>query len=136
PDLQLYGGTAVWSFPGGREAVITFSNASSVALRGRVYLRDAVVDLESDLSVRIRRRDPTAVEQYPAVTRTGPATEVLFEGTPAGVLPYLDGMKAAAEDVRNGAAPKSPGSAGVVAVTACTGALVAARGGRAVPPPP
>lgn len=136
PDLQLYGGTAVWSFPGGREAVITFSNLSSVALRARVYLRNAVVDIESDLSVTLRRRDPAAVAQFPAVTRTGPATEILFEGQLPGVLAYLDGMKTAAMDVSNGAEPRCPAAAGVKAVTACIGALVSASEGRAVVLPP
>ena len=132
PDLQLYGGTAVWTFSGGREAVITFTNHSSVALRARVYLRNAVADIESDLSVRIQRRDPAAVERFPAVTRTGAVVETLFEGQLPGVLPYLDGIRSAIQDVSGSSEPKCPGAVGALAVGACVGALVSAREGRAV----
>jgi predicted dehydrogenase len=132
PDLRIYGGTAVWDFGGGRETVMMLNNGSSVALEARVSYRDAVVDIDSDLRIQIRRRDPAAVARFPAVTRTGPADEVLFEGTLPGVLGYLDGMARAIEDVRTPGRLVCPARRGVVSVSACVGALLAARAGRTV----
>src|SRR5688500_2003242 len=58
PDLLLAGGTAVWSFGEGREAVLSFSNRSSVALDIRVYFRNAVADVDGDGAiVRVMHRD-------------------------------------------------------------------------------
>jgi len=131
PDLHLYGGTAIWSFADGREAVITFSNRSSVAPSARIYYRDAVVELDAMLEARVLRRDPAAVQRFPAVTRTGPASELRFQGTVPGVRGYLDGMRRAFEDVVDGDV-LCPGEAGAAAVTACIGALVASRDGHAV----
>ena len=130
PDLHLYGGTAVWGFPGGREAVITLSNHSSVALQAQVFLRDAVVKVDGDLTVTVLRRDPAAVAKFPAVTRTGPATEVLVSGRLPGVREYLAGMRTAAAELVEGAELTCPAGIGAEAVAACIGALVAAREGR------
>ena len=132
PELQLYGGTAVFGYPGGREAVLAFSSASSVAASARVYLRNAVVDLDGDLGAHVRRRDPAAVERFPAVTRTGAAAETLAQGTLPGVLGYLEGMHAAAAEAVRGAAPTCAASAGAAAATARIGALTSAREARHV----
>jgi predicted dehydrogenase len=132
PDLMIYGGTAVWSFGDRREAVITFSNRSSIALGARVYFRDAVADIDGDFGVRLARRDPAAVERFPAVTRTGPAAELLFEGVPPDVLHYLDGMQAAVEDVRRGGSLRCDGRMGATAVAACIGALMSSAQGTRV----
>ena len=131
PDLHLYGGTAIWSFAEGREAIISFSNRSSVAPSARIFYRDAVVELDGALEARVLRRDPEAVQRFPAVTRTGPASELRFQGTIPGVRGYLDGMRRAFEDVASGDV-LCPGEAGAAAVTACIGALVASRDGRSV----
>jgi predicted dehydrogenase len=126
-DLMIYGGTAVWSFGDRREAIITFNNRSSLALRALVYLRDAVVELDGVLNTVLRLRDPTAVAQFPAITRTGPASELIFEGLPPGVLEYMDGIRAAIQNVQQGGAVTSSGAVGATAVSACIGALVSSR---------
>lgn len=133
PDLAIYGGTAAFDFGEGREALLSLNNGSSVALTARVYYKDGVAELDGDLSLRLRRRDPEAVARFPAVTRTGPAAETLFEGVPPGLVAYLDGMRLAAEDVRRGVPEVlCPPEAGSQAVSACVGALVAARDGHRI----
>ena len=128
PDLMLYGGTSVWSFSGGREAVISFSNHSSVKLSARVYLRDAVVEVDQDVeTVVIRRRAQAAVAKFPAVTRTGPATESLFEGRLPGMPAYLDGIRNAINELELGTGLTCPGSVAAATVGMCVGALVASR---------
>jgi len=128
PDLMLYGGTSVWSFSGGREAVITLSNRSSVTLTAQVYLRDSVVNLDKDLeTVLIRRRDQAAVARFPAVTRTGPASESLFEGRLPGMPTYLEGIGTALNELECGMALSCPGNVAADAVAMCVGALVASR---------
>jgi predicted dehydrogenase len=133
PDLMLYGGTSVWSFSGGREAVISLSNLSSLTLTARVYVRDAVIELDKDLeSVVIRRRDQAAVAKFPAVTRTGPAAETLFEGRLPGMPTYLEGIRNAICEVERGTGLTSPGNVATKAVGMCVGALVASREGQSI----
>lgn len=128
PDLMLYGGTSVWSFSGGREAVISLSNLSSLTLSAHVYVRDAIIELDKDLEkVIVRRRDKAAVAKFPAITRTGPATENLFEGRLPGMPTYLDGIKNAIGEVERGNGLTCPGSLAAGAVGMCVGALVASR---------
>jgi predicted dehydrogenase len=131
PDLMLYGGTALWSFGGGREAVISFNNGSSVAPRARIYLRNAVAELDGELNVVLRRRDMEAVQRFPKVTRTGAAVETLYEGAVPGFVEYLAGMGNAIREVRDGGPLTCDGADGAAAVTACVGALAASRSGRA-----
>jgi predicted dehydrogenase len=127
-DLMMYGGTAVWSFSGGREAVFSLSNLSSVTLTARVYLRDATVEVDKDLqTVIIRRRDQAAVAKFPAVTRIGPATEILFEGRLPGMPTYLEGIKNAITELEQGAELTCPGALAAEAVGSSVGALVASR---------
>lgn len=131
-DLMFYEGTAVWSFDGGREAVISFHNGSSLAWVTRVYYRNAVVEFDGDLSVRADGRDPAAVERFPAVTRTGPASQLLASGGIDGVLAFEQGLLAALEDVADGRPRVCPGSFGQIAVSSCIGALLSAREGRPI----
>jgi predicted dehydrogenase len=132
PDLMLYEGTAVWTYADGREAAISFSNRSSVALTARVYFRDAVVEVNSGLDVTLCRRDATMVARFPAVTRTGPAAERVYAGRPPGVPEYDDAMCHALTELAGGEALTAPGAVGATAVAACIGALAASREGRAV----
>lgn len=132
PDLEIYGGAAVWDFGDGREAAMALSNQSSLSLEARVYLRDAVVVLDGNLNGRLLRRDPVAVTRFPAITRTGSADQVLFEGTLPGALSYLEGMRRAIEEVRLGMFPICPAELGATAVSGCIGALVASRERRQV----
>jgi predicted dehydrogenase len=132
PDLRFYGGTAIWIFDDGREAVVTFTNRSSVALRAHLRYRHGVAEIDGDLNVSVRRRDPDAVRRWPAVTRTGPADRCLVAGRLQGVLSFEEHMRAAADALLAGDVATSPGAVGALAVAGCVGALVAAREGRAV----
>lgn len=138
-DLMMYGGTAVWSFGESREAVISFSNRSSVFPGARVYYRDAVasvgyapVDADSYLHVAVRARDAEAVKKYPAVTRTGVATKLLLDGELEGVLRFDAGLDAAAEELLGAPFPTCTAAAGVASTAACIGALAASREGGPV----
>ena len=131
-DLGFFEGTAVWGFSGGREAVISFTNLSSIALTTRVFYLNALVEMDADLNLSIRRRDMAAVEQFPKVTRTGPALQCLFEGQLPGVVQFEDRLRAAVLDVSGAAAETCPGSIGVDAVEYCIGAFVSARQRSAV----
>jgi predicted dehydrogenase len=143
PDLRMYGGTAVWSFPGGREAVIALTNRSSVVHGASIYFRDAVLTAgyvsvgdDARLLVGAYRREPEAVARFAAVTRTGPASESIQDGELPGVRRFNAGLTAAADELLEGRAPTCSAAAGATATTACIGALVAARCGRAVTLPP
>ncbi|MBI3637454.1 MAG: Gfo/Idh/MocA family oxidoreductase [Candidatus Rokubacteria bacterium] len=131
-DLHLYGGSAVWTFEGDREAIITFSNRSSIDSMTRVYYRNAVAETDLDLTTRIRRRDMRGVREAPAVTRTGPAVEELYRGRLPGVRALREALKPALLDVVAGRAPGCPASVGAAAVNACVGALIASTTGRAI----
>lgn len=133
PDLMLYGGTSIWSFGEGREAVICLSERSSVTLTARIYFRDAVVETDKGAEhVSVRRRDRAAVERYPAVTRIGPAVETLFEGQLPGMLSFREGLEVALSETAAGEVVTSPAAAGLEAISSCIGALVAARDGTAI----
>ena len=139
PDLRYYGGSAVWEFGGGRAAMISFNNGSSIEPVARVYFRNAVaelayVDLGTDVFINaiVRRREPVAVERFPAVTRTGPAVETLFSGRLPGVRLFKEGIRAAIQDVMEQGALLVPGGTGATAVSSCVGALIAARERRTV----
>ena len=139
PTLLYYGGTAVWRFDGEREATLSFSNRSSLEPVAYIFLRDAVAEItyasaEGDvyLNAAIRRRDKDAVLRFPAVTRTGQATEKLFEGRLPGVSMFMEGIKQAVIDVLQNNACVSSADMGVNALESCVGALVSAREGRSV----
>jgi len=138
PELGFYGGAAVWDFGGERRLTLSLSNDSSVAMEARLYLRDAVVDLDENLHARLRRRDADETEGEAAarpVTRTGPAHRVLFEGVLPGTRAYREGIRRALDSVASDADPICPAAVGVEAVSGCIGALVASREGRRIPLP-
>jgi predicted dehydrogenase len=139
PDLMLYGGTAVWRFDGAREAVITFSNRSSVFPDAQIYYRDAVVqagyvarEQEVYLDVSILQRDRAAVAQFPSVTRTSPAATLLAKGQLPDVRPFHAGLQAAAHELLFADTPTCPAAVGVTSVSSSIGALVSAREGIAI----
>ena len=127
PDVQLYGGTVTWTFDEGREAVVTFNNRSSISMMGRVFYRDAIIEIDDELNVIARRRDMKAVGRFPSITRTGPVVEDLFRGQLPGMSTLADGMKAALSEIQHGEGITVPGFTGVAAVSSCVGALLASR---------
>jgi len=128
PELGFYGGTAIWSFEGGREVTIAFTNGSSVLEQLHLYYRDAVISIiNADDIVQVRRRLVDEVERDPRVTRAGAAPDLLFEGLvpgyraePEPTLRMLDELERGHEQVL------SPETA-VEVLGALIGALTAAR---------
>ena len=133
PDLMLYGGTGVFGFGNGREVVLSLNNRSSLALEASIYYRDAVAQIDGNVDrVLIRRRDRSAVERFPAVTRTGPASELLFEGQLPGMVPFPSSMELALSEVARGGPVTCTGAHGAAAAGACIGLLISAREHQAV----
>lgn len=132
PDLEFYGGTAVWSFADGRELVISLNGGSSLALRAHVFFRDAVVELDAELNVSVWRRDQEAVTKFPAITRTGPASERVFEGQLPEVLTLSAGIRNLVDEVGAGQNRTCPARHGAASVNACIAALLSARLGRSI----
>jgi hypothetical protein len=130
---MLYGGTAIWSFGEGREAVLSMNELSSVTLSVRIYFRDAVAETDKGGErVTVRRRDRAAVERFPAVTRIGPAVETLFDGPLPGMHSFEEGLRIALSETASGDIVTSPPAAGVEAISSCIGALIAGRDGSSV----
>jgi predicted dehydrogenase len=132
PELQLYGGTAIWRFPNDREAVISFSNRASLAPSARVVFRHAMVDIDDELHAVVRRRDPAVTSQLPALTRTGMPQQVLFQGALPGSIHHLQGLQSAIREVWCGQPLTTTGETGAIAVGSIIGALLAAREGRMI----
>jgi predicted dehydrogenase len=86
PDLSFFGGSAIWSFPGGRELVVSYPLGSSLKEHLFVYHRDAIVVVADGTSTRVLRRPPADVVAHPAVTFTGFPSEVLWDEPLPGVL--------------------------------------------------
>jgi predicted dehydrogenase len=142
PDLMMYGGTAVWRFGGEREAVISFSNLSSVFPQARVYFRDALLEVgyivgETDeyVQARVCRRDREALARYPAVTRTGRAVEPVFDGQLPGIRGFNEGLRAAAAELLDGRMTTCDAGVGVASVSTCIGALTSAKQRTRIPLP-
>lgn len=140
PELEMFGGSAIFEFDGGREAAFLLSNRSSVAHSARVLYRDAVAELryvaageDAVVSARVARRDPDAVSRFPAVTRTGPAERLLREGALPSVRSFGEGLADAAEELLTpSAAPSCPAADGAATVEALVAALESSRRGAAV----
>lgn len=132
PDLHLYGGSAVWTFDGGRELTLLFGKGSSVYPTTSVYYRDAVATVDYDYEVVLARRDPEAVRKFPAITRTGPAAQVVFKGPLPGVLPADEALCLGLKELWEGKADMCPAAAASAAVNACIASLVAGREGRGI----
>lgn len=130
--LMFYGGTAAWSFGYGREATVCFSSRSSLSQSVSIYYRDGVVELLADRDVEVRRRVAADVERFPAITRTGVASEVVFKGTVPGVRSGEEATTALLEEVESGTVRVFPAYLALEAVGACIGALASGRDGQAV----
>lgn len=140
-DLQFYGGSAAWTFAGGRELTLSFSNQSSVLYVPSVLYRNAVASIHyrdaADTNdfyyeVSVVRRNMADVAKFPAVTRTGPAMDAVFTGELPGVLRGNDAGRAGFLQLACGEGNASPGESSAASVNACIGALVSGREGKAV----
>lgn len=132
PDLMFYEGTAVWDFPGDRTLTMAFTNRSSASERLRLWYRDAVIDLSPAGEVHLVRRPPAQVEQFPAVTRTGPPSEVLHDGPVEPVLDVPASTTAIWAEIDGSGALSLPPDVARDVLGACIGALVAGEEGRRI----
>ncbi len=136
PDLGFYGGTAVWSYEGGRELTIAFTNGSSVLEQLHLYYRDAVISIiNADEMVQVRRRAPDEIERDPRVTRAGAAPELLYEGLVPGYRVEPEPTLRVLEELERGGDQILTPETAVEVISALVGALVAARDHVAVPLP-
>jgi predicted dehydrogenase len=133
-DLMLYGGSAVWSFSGGRELTVSLNINSSLAPQITIYYRDAVLRMDQNSNVELRVRDAAELKRYPAVTRTG-APLPRFSGLVPDLLD-LDAELGVLLDQVEGKTPSTYRSESALEVLgACIGALEAGRTGDSVPLP-
>jgi predicted dehydrogenase len=132
PELRYYGGTAIWSFTGGREAVFSFSNASSVGATIQVEYRNAIATVAADNTVVIWRRDPAFVESDPRVVRTSDPSDLVYEGPIPGAMPLPQASIGVIEEVERGDVRTFLPEAALESVGACLGALAAGESGRSV----
>jgi predicted dehydrogenase len=131
-DLKYYGGTSVWSFDNGREAVISYSNKSSISLSHRIYYKDGLISLSMDGSIYVRHRNPEEIEEYPEITRHGTASEELYSAPNLGVVDKVSELKRAHQDLMSNSEPVSPASLGKDAIEACIAGLISSKEEKAV----
>jgi predicted dehydrogenase len=122
-DLSFFGGSAIWTFPDGRELVVSYPLGSSLKEHLFVYHRDAVVVLAGGAEARVLRRPPGDVAAHPAVTFTGPASELLWDQPLPSVLVGDDRIVAALRAVRDADVAALRPEHHVRALGACIGAL-------------
>ncbi len=137
PGLGFWGGTAVWSFSGGRSASITLSNASSVSSAMHVYGPNGRIDLASpsslDRPVSVGSRDPQEIARDPRVTRVGDL--VRSTTFSRGFVPQQDPTERQLDELE-GSSPLTyePRHAAAV-MEAMLAALASSAEGRRVPLP-
>ena len=130
--LGLFGGTAIWTHLGGQETVISVSNKSSIAPSTHIYYKNGVIDLADNLEVVTRGRDPITVAKFPAVTRTGSASETLFSGAMEGVVTAEAATSRILDELDAETLPSALAEHALVALSASIGALEAGKTGQKV----
>lgn len=137
PRLLFYGGSATWTFPGGREAVLAFSNRSSLYPQVHLYHRHSVTQIDILANaVTIFEREPDEVKAPSAVTRTGRPGRMVYSGPIPGALKGIDeALPGLYDDVLFQGGVVSPPEVGLTALSACIGALAAGERGAPVPLP-
>jgi predicted dehydrogenase len=132
PELMLYGGTAVWSFENGREAIISYNNGSSVQSVFSIYYRDAVIEVSRRLEIEVRLRDSKDVASFPAITRLGQPTDLVFKGSLQGVLSREEGTRRLLGEIETREVITLPPSDALKALEVMIAALESGRTGSAV----
>jgi predicted dehydrogenase len=134
PDLRFYGGTAVWSYENGREAVFSLPNTNSIMPIIHFYYRDAVVKMNTtgQGQVTVWQRDMDAVARFPAVTRTGVADRVIHDGSLPNLLSQEDSVTNLYHEVLADQVTTCPPQDALAALSACIGALSAGETGTRV----
>ena len=130
PELHFYGGTAVWSFSGGREATMSFSNLSSLSLSASIYYRNALIKVDVNMmEVEVWCRDAAQIAKYPAVTRTGQPSEMVFQGPVPGVRPSEECTSILLDEIESNRVRLCPPQLALQALGSCIGALSSGRNG-------
>lgn len=130
PELGFYGGTAVWTFPAGQEAVFSFSNRSSLAPQITIYYRDGTVEFPFSLDMTVKHRSKSAVLAQPKITRYGLPTEVHHIGQ--RLDPNVDTVDLCLDDLLGEGTPRSSVCFGFDAIQSLIGALDAGNTGQRV----
>lgn len=130
--LSFFGGSAIWTFPGGRELVVSYPLGSSLKEHLFVYHRDAVVVVADGASARVHRRPPGDVAAHPAVTFTGFPSETLWDDALPSVVGGDERIAAALRAVRDGDAGVLRPEHHLRALGACIGALESGATGARV----
>jgi len=129
PDLEFYDGTAIWQYADSQELTISYTNMSSVGQSVRVFYRDGVAELDRYDRLTLLGRDPEEITRFPAVTRTGEASEVLFEGAPPGFLDVTEATAKLLDEIESEDVQTFPSEDALTVVGACIGALASGRDG-------
>ncbi len=130
--LMFYEGTVSWNFGKSRELCFFFTNQSSITRSVNIYFRDASMKIYSNLEAEIRSRDPSDLEKFPAVTRTGELTEILYKGPIPGLLSKEERTLDLFDDIEFSNVKKFPPKLALLALNSCIGALEAGRSGQRV----
>lgn len=128
PELLFFGGSAVWTFAGGEEAVLSLHNRSSVFPTATIYYRDGVIYLHDRTHAVVLSRDPSSLSPTLPVTRTAPVAETLYKGPVPGVLGSMEeAFLRHYDEVAAGHLKTFPVDDAYRALEACLGALVASK---------
>lgn len=92
PRLSYFEGSMSFLFPDDRRFVCTFFNSSSISDVVTLYWRDSVGTFEANGEFVVMSRDPSEIELYPAVTRTGIASKLSFRGILPTTYPAADAL--------------------------------------------
>ena len=132
PDLEFYCGTATWEFDKQRQATFVFSNFSSAKWVFIIFYRDALLRIYPNLDLEIMARDASELEKFPAVTRTGEFTELVFKGSPPGLVGMNDRTEMLLDEIESGRVDRLPPRIAARSVENCVAALESGRLGRRV----
>ena len=132
PDLLFYGGTAIWQYSNGRELVLSMNNQSSVATRIFIYYRDAVIELLNNSDIRVARRLEEEIERFPAVTRLGETSDVVFEGPVPGIIDADAALLRIHRELNESGNISFSGGDAMASIEACVGALASGKTGRSM----
>lgn len=131
-DLGYFGGTSIWKFGDDREAVLSYTNHSSVTQKLQIYYRDALISIDDNYNVSIRHRDQQELEEYPSITRHGLASKELYNDSNPFVESKLEELENAHKDLLADSKPEAPGMLGRDVTEACIGSLIAATEDRSI----
>lgn len=133
PGLLFFGGSAVWTFPAGEEAVLSLHNRSSIYPTATLYYRDGAIYLHDRTMAVVLGRSGGPLPPHLPVTRTAPAGERLYQGPVPGVLGSMEeAFLRHYDEVAAGRLESFSPEDAYRALEACLGALIAAQRGERI----